>query len=85
MHSCGCGYICHCSSNPYFLAGGWGGSPFTVYSSEFLLVLSLLSIDAALYCILWFSRGCGRVLPGGGGVGLGSCPFVVYPPSCGGG
>jgi len=55
---------------------------FSVYSSVFLLVFGLLSIGAALYYFLWFSRGCGRVRRSGGGSGWAPVPFVVYPPSC---
>jgi len=61
---------------------GRGVFLFSVYSSAFLLVLGLLSSGAVLYCFLWFSRGCARILPVGGGSGWALVLFVVYPPSC---
>jgi len=65
--------------------GGWCVFLFSVYSSAFLLVLSLLSLGAVLYCFLWISRGCGRVPRSSGGSGWAPVPSVVYTPSCRGG
>ena len=70
---------------PVLLSGGGFVFLFSVYSSVFLLVFGLLSIVAALYYFLWFSRGCGRVPQCGSGSGWAPVPFVVYPPSYQGG
>jgi len=80
MRSCGCGYSGRYSANFFFLGGGGGGGVYSSFLSILLpscFVFGLLSIGAALYYFLWFSRGCGRVPRSGGGSGWVPVPFVV--------